>query len=81
MYMHTLLFQDVEDIITTSLERYSADKIGKFDFALENAGGSVLMDKCSPTYSRSLARVSLFGIPLWHVSGSPKLIIQVSTPN
>ena len=65
-------------MISTSLERYSADKIGKFDFALENSGGSVLLDKCSPTYSQSLASVTLFGIPLWRVSGSPKIIIRVS---
>ena len=71
--------QDVEEVVRMSLERYSADRIGKFDFALENSGGSVVLDKCSPTYPQSLSTVTLFGLPLWRtcVAGSAKLIIQV----
>lgn len=64
-------------MIDLSLAKYSADKIGKFDFALENSGGSVILDKCSETYIPSLATVSLFGFPLWHVTSTPKVIIQV----
>ncbi|XP_064405873.1 SUN domain-containing protein 1-like [Halichondria panicea] len=67
---------DVEEVIRMSLERYSADRIAKFDFALENSGGSVLLDKCSPTFPQSLSSVHLFGIPLWYISGTPKIIIQ-----
>ena len=72
------VIQDVRQMIDLSLAKYSADRIGKFDFALENSGGSVIIDKCSKTYSPSVATVSVFGLPLWHVSSTPKVIIQVS---
>ena len=75
--MHDI--QDVRQMIDLSLAKYSADRIGKFDFALENSGGSVVIDKCSKTYTPSVATVSVFGYPLWHVSSTPKIIIQVST--
>jgi hypothetical protein len=65
-------------MIDISLAKYSADRIGKFDFALENSGGSVLLDMCSKTYTPSLATVSLFGFSLWHVATTPKVIIQVT---
>ena len=76
--LYHVLLQDVHQMIDLSLAKYSADRIGKFDFALENSGGSVIIDKCSKTYSPSVATVSVFGYPLWHVSSTPKVIIQVS---
>ena len=77
MIVCVLYIQDVRQMIELSLAKYSADRIGKFDFALENSGGSVLLDMCSKTYTPSLATVSLFGFPLWHVATTPKVIIQV----
>lgn len=68
--------KEVEQLIDDTLAIYSADRIAKFDFALEDAGGSVVTNQCSKTYTPTLATVSLFGIPLWHVSTSPKAIIQ-----
>ena len=63
-------------MIAYSLRRYSADRIGKFDFALESSGGSLV--RSSSTFTHSVHSVSLFGvIPLWHVMSSPKVIIQV----
>ena len=71
--------QDVADMIALSLRRYSADRIGRFDFALESSGGSIMLSKCSSTYSRTLTSVSLFGvIPLWSYISTPKVIIRVS---
>ena len=64
-------------MIDQSLQAYNADRVGSFDFALENAGGSVVLDRCSSTYSDSVAQLSLFGFTLWHVPSSPKVIIQV----
>ena len=64
-------------MIDLSLQAYSADRIGMFDFALENAGGSIMLDWCSPTYSHSVAHISFLGLTLWHVPSSPKVIIQV----
>ena len=78
LFISHVLLQDVRQMIDLSLAKYSADRIGKFDFALENSGGSVIIDKCSKTYSPSVATVSVFGYPLWHVSSTPKVIIQVS---
>jgi len=68
-------------MINVSIEAYHADRMLGFDFLLENSGGSVMLDHCSPTYTHSIATVSLFGVPLWHISSSPKVIIQVPVKN
>lgn len=70
--------QDVNELIQAALLRYSADRIAKFDFALENSGGSVIVNKCSKTYPPALATYSVMGIPLWSIPSSPKAIIQVN---
>ena len=67
-------------MMSMALHRYSADKIAKFDFALEDSGGVVLLGHCSPSYTHGVTTISLFGwIPLWHVPTTPKVIIQVKT--
>ncbi len=67
-------------MIALSLRKFAADRIGKFDFALESSGGSVMLNHCSPTYAHTVTSVSLLGIvPLWHITSTPKIIIQVST--
>ena len=73
--------QDVNELIQAALLRYSADRIAKFDFALENSGGSVITDKCSKTFPPALATYSVMGIPLWSIPSSPKAIIQVNHSN
>uniref|UniRef100_A0A8C1NZ31 Sad1 and UNC84 domain containing 1 n=1 Tax=Cyprinus carpio TaxID=7962 RepID=A0A8C1NZ31_CYPCA len=40
------------------------------------AGGSILSTRCSETYETKTALMSLFGIPLWYFSQSPRVIIQ-----
>lgn len=35
--------------------------------------------RCSETYETKTALLSLFGIPLWYQSQSPRVILQVST--
>ena len=64
-------------MINVSLQVYGADRIGSYDFVLENAGGSVMLGHCSQTYSHSIATMRLFGFTLWHFPSSPKVIIQV----
>ncbi|XP_068574309.1 uncharacterized protein sun2 [Cebidichthys violaceus] len=51
-----------------------ADKMA--DFALETQGASVISTRCSETYRIRSACVTLFGIPLWYPSESPRTVIQ-----
>lgn len=44
------------------------------------AGGSILSTRCSETYETKTALISLFGIPLWYYSQSPRVVIQVRQP-
>ncbi|KAJ6659717.1 hypothetical protein lerEdw1_018432 [Lerista edwardsae] len=67
-------------IVNNALKLYSQDKTGMVDFALESggkaAGGSILSTRCSETYGTKTALISLFGIPLWYFSQSPRVVIQ-----
>lgn len=51
-----------------------ADKMA--DFALESQGASVVSTRCSETYRTRSACVTLFGLPLWYPSESPRTVIQ-----
>nr|XP_060633041.1 SUN domain-containing protein 2 [Anolis sagrei ordinatus] len=68
--------EDVHHIVKQALNRYSEDRIGMFDYALESAGASVISTRCSETYETKTALLSLFGIPLWYHSQSPRVILQ-----
>ncbi|XP_078521040.1 SUN domain-containing protein 1 isoform X5 [Lissotriton helveticus] len=63
-------------IVNNALKLYSQDKIGMVDYALESGGGSILSTRCSETYETKTALMSLFGIPLWYFSQSPRVVIQ-----
>ncbi|CAI9173451.1 unnamed protein product [Rangifer tarandus platyrhynchus] len=63
-------------IVSNALKLYSQDKTGMVDFALESGGGSVLSTRCSETYETKTALLSLFGVPLWYFSQSPRVAIQ-----
>ncbi|XP_067317311.1 SUN domain-containing protein 1 isoform X5 [Anolis sagrei] len=63
-------------IVNNALKLFSQDKTGMVDFALESGGGSVLSTRCSETYETKTALISLFGIPLWYFSQSPRVVIQ-----
>jgi len=41
------------------------------------AGGSVVSTRCSQTFQPRTAQLSLFGIPLWYSTNSPRVAIQV----
>ncbi|KAM5250816.1 SUN domain-containing protein 2 isoform 3-T4 [Hipposideros larvatus] len=68
--------EDVHRIVSQALKRYSEDRIGMVDYALESGGASVISTRCSETYETKTALLSLFGIPLWYHSQSPRVIIQ-----
>ncbi|XP_067166105.1 SUN domain-containing protein 2 isoform X3 [Apteryx mantelli] len=63
-------------IVNQALKRYSEDRVGMVDYALESAGASVINTRCSETYETKTALLSLFGIPLWYHSQSPRVILQ-----
>ncbi|XP_014801715.1 PREDICTED: SUN domain-containing protein 1 isoform X5 [Calidris pugnax] len=66
----------VQIIVNNALKLYSQDKIGLVDFALESGGGSILSTRCSETHETKTALISLFGVPLWYFSQSPRVVIQ-----
>lgn len=68
--------QDVKEIVHRAISLYRADGIGLADYALESSGASVLNTRCSETYKTRSACLSLFGIPLWYHSESPRTVIQ-----
>ncbi|MEQ2184059.1 hypothetical protein GOODEAATRI_004100, partial [Goodea atripinnis] len=59
-----------------ALKLYSQDRTGQVDYALESGGGSILSTRCSETYETKTALMSLFGLPLWYFSQSPRVVIQ-----
>ncbi|NXS56737.1 SUN2 protein, partial [Brachypteracias leptosomus] len=63
-------------IVGQALKRYSEDRVGMADYALESAGASVISTRCSETYEMRTALLSMFGIPLWYQSQSPRVILQ-----
>lgn len=68
--------EQVHRIVNQALKRYSEDRIGMVDYALESGGASVVSTRCSETYETKTALLSLFGIPLWYHSQSPRVILQ-----
>ncbi|XP_069823373.1 SUN domain-containing protein 2 [Dendropsophus ebraccatus] len=68
--------EEVYEIVNRALQRYSEDRIGLVDYALESSGASVLNTRCSETYETKTALISLFGVPLWYQSQSPRVILQ-----
>lgn len=85
MTSHTVK-HSVSEIDETSIERivrailavYDADKTGLPDYALETAGGQVISTRCTVFYQRRTAQISIFGIPLWYQSSTPRIAITPS---
>ncbi|XP_061667293.1 SUN domain-containing protein 1-like isoform X3 [Syngnathoides biaculeatus] len=68
--------EDVDVIVKNALRLFSHDRTGMADYALESGGGSILSTRCSETYETKAALLSLFGVPLWYFSQSPRVVIQ-----
>uniref|UniRef100_UPI00398F8C3D SUN domain-containing protein 2 isoform X2 n=1 Tax=Pristiophorus japonicus TaxID=55135 RepID=UPI00398F8C3D len=68
--------EEIKNIVERALKLYSADQIGMVDYALESAGASVISTRCSETFETKTALLSLFGVPLWYYSQSPRAVIQ-----
>uniref|UniRef100_A0A3B1K8Z5 Sad1 and UNC84 domain containing 2 n=1 Tax=Astyanax mexicanus TaxID=7994 RepID=A0A3B1K8Z5_ASTMX len=71
-----LTVKDVERIVNRALSLYRADGVGMADYALESSGASVINTRCSETFHTKTACLSLFGIPLWYQSESPRTVTQ-----
>ncbi|CAJ1081345.1 SUN domain-containing protein 1-like isoform X12 [Xyrichtys novacula] len=68
--------KDVHVIVKNALRLFDQDRTGLADYALESGGGSILSTRCSQTYETKAALLSLFGVPLWYFSQSPRVVIQ-----
>ncbi|EJD76557.1 UNC84A protein [Loa loa] len=69
-------FTMIKRMITDALDTYDADKTGKVDYALESSGASVVSTRCTEPYKENSRVESIFGIPLWYSSYSPRAVIQ-----
>ncbi|XP_078006134.1 SUN domain-containing protein 2-like [Phascolarctos cinereus] len=71
--------EEVHQIVEQALKKYSADRIGLVDYALESSGASIVSRRSSQTYGMRTewsGHFTLFGIPLWRYFQSPRLILQ-----
>ncbi|XP_034243626.1 SUN domain-containing protein 2-like isoform X2 [Thrips palmi] len=66
----------VRMIVQSALALYDADKTGMADYALESQGGQVISTRCTETYQVKSPTLSVFGVPLWYPSNSPRTVIQ-----
>lgn len=69
---------ELRAIIRDVLAVYDADKTGRVDYALESAGGQVLSTRCTENYQTKSAQISIFGIPLWYPTNTPRTAISPS---
>uniref|UniRef100_A0A915Q0A5 SUN domain-containing protein n=1 Tax=Setaria digitata TaxID=48799 RepID=A0A915Q0A5_9BILA len=69
-------FVAIKKMIADALDIYDADKTGKVDYALESSGASVISTRCTEPYKENSRLESVFGIPLWYSSYSPRAVIQ-----
>ncbi|XP_039952978.1 uncharacterized protein LOC120769974 isoform X1 [Bactrocera tryoni] len=68
--------EEVHKIVKSVLNVYDADKTGLVDFALESAGGQILSTRCTENYQTKSAQISIFGIPLWYPTNTPRIAIS-----
>lgn len=66
----------VRRIVREALAIYDADKTGLVDYALESAGGEIVSTRCTETYHTKSAQISIFGIPLWYPTNTPRTAIS-----
>ncbi|KAH1016668.1 hypothetical protein HUJ04_007852 [Dendroctonus ponderosae] len=66
----------VKKIVKEALTIYDADRTGLVDYAMESMGGQIVSTRCTEAYYHGKAVVSVLGIPLWHLTNSPRTIIK-----
>ncbi|XP_077062232.1 SUN domain-containing protein 1 isoform X6 [Siphateles boraxobius] len=68
--------EHVQLIVNNAMKLYFEDRTGLVDYALESGGGSIISTRCSESFNTKTALMSLFGLPLWYFSQSPRVVIQ-----
>ncbi|XP_051522720.1 SUN domain-containing protein 1-like [Myxocyprinus asiaticus] len=68
--------EDIQLIVNNTLKRFSEDRTGLVDYAMEAGGGSIIGTRCTVSHETKTALLSLFGLPLWYFSQSPRVVIQ-----
>lgn len=61
--------------IDLAFARHYQDQIGMYDFALGSAGGRIVIDLTSNTYSGSES-IQAFGYTLFSLSNSPEVVLE-----
>eukprot|EP00095_Tigriopus_kingsejongensis_P001273 snap_masked-scaffold149_size310270-processed-gene-2.12 protein:Tk01273 transcript:snap_masked-scaffold149_size310270-processed-gene-2.12-mRNA-1 annotation:"hypothetical protein CAPTEDRAFT_165965" len=67
---------EVQGLIFAAIAKYDADKTGMFDYALENAGASVVSIRCTETFTSRARRLNFLGLPIWTFNWGPRVAIQ-----
>lgn len=68
----------IRKIVKQILAVYDADKTALPDYALETGGGQVISIKCTQVFQHRSAQISIFGIPLWYQTSTPRVVITPS---
>ena len=63
------------NLIDESFARHYQDQLGMYDFALGSAGGRIVAELTSETYSGSEA-IRAFGFTLFSLSNSPEVVLE-----
>uniref|UniRef100_A0A8B9JJC0 Si:dkey-92f12.2 n=1 Tax=Astyanax mexicanus TaxID=7994 RepID=A0A8B9JJC0_ASTMX len=74
--VRALTIKDVKQIVHRALSVFRADGTGMADYALESSGACVINSRCSESYHGQIACFSIFGIPLFYYTNSPRTVIQ-----
>lgn len=67
--------EHIRGIVKDVLSIYDADKTGLVDYAMEPMGGQIMSTKCTESYRAGTAVLSIFGIPLYYPTASPRTVI------
>ncbi|EDO40082.1 predicted protein [Nematostella vectensis] len=70
-----MLEKMLRDNMEAALDKYSADKLGIPDYALESDGGAIHFPHHSTTFNTGTER-GWFGLSFWYDTVSPRVIIQ-----
>ncbi|CAM4707530.1 unnamed protein product [Leuciscus chuanchicus] len=71
-----ILWSATEEKLANCLTKKGASALGLLK-AL-STGGSIISTRCSESFNTKAALMSLFGLPLWYFSQSPRVVIQTT---